>query len=163
MAEMSPKAMKVMKKPAVMKRPAKADDVGKDMIITMKIKNGNSGETFHFDDAIVGAKMTAAECLKTQMLDTYDWEDEEEMEIVLTTAVVCTTFKVNGNVVDGNTELGKLMKAGDKLSMKTAKFKIHAGAVIDVEEDSHTAKPSGAFNAYGSEGPTGTFKKNNLK
>ena len=157
------KAMKAMKA-AVMKKPA-ATKKPKDYDIKVKmcIKNGNSGEVVEIEDCVVGSEMTPVDTLQTHLWDFYDWEDEAEMEVVMLTAVANTTFTVNGAVVDGKTRFRDLVKEGDQVVMKTKKFKILAGAVMDSMAEAVPEVKIEKEAKHGMPPPTGTFKKNNLK
>ena len=155
------KATAVMKKPSskAMKKEAKKDDW--DIVINLKHKNGNTGQSVTIEEVPVRALQTPEDILEEHLKsDFYNWEDDDEMDVAILTAKDCTTFKINNKVVDGKKQLKQLnVKAGDFLVMKTKKFEILAGAVMDVMEEPPPPAKLEPDAKHSMPPPTGTFLK----
>ena len=131
---MSPKAMTVMKKPAAMKVKSKELTEKDCLTIDLKVVDKNTRNK-HSGEVKVVKNDTMEELLMSHLMDEYEWEDDVEMEATLDVAVQCTTFVVDGVVVNPKKKIGNVCKNGSKVKMTTTKFDIHGVASMDVEAE----------------------------
>ena len=154
---MSPKAMKVMKKPSAMKAK-KNDDEG--LVLKLELINGNSGEVVQENGRVL--KSDTPDALFEAMLDEHwDWEDGEEY--IMDVAKQCCTFTLNGASINKDHTFQRLLcKEGDHLKMDVGKFEINAVAVLDTEDTMAEAPAPARIQTDGQHSmppPIGTFLK----